>query len=88
MLLSTGCAAECPQRCRTTTGTFVEDRHVDDYREALFGWYAAIQRAHACVVRAVRWFTHVQPSDPRRSETFTDWLNTPAPTWQQCRPGD
>jgi hypothetical protein len=70
-------ASECPQHCRTTTGTFAEDRHVDDYREALFGWYAAIQHAHACVVRAVRWFTHVQPSDPRRSETFTDWLNTP-----------
>lgn len=68
-------AAECPQHCRTETGTFAEDRHADDYREALFGWYAAIQHAHACVVRAARWFTAAQPSDPRRPETFTDWMS-------------
>ncbi|MEU8630491.1 helix-turn-helix domain-containing protein [Streptomyces sp. NPDC048669] len=67
-------AAECPQRCRTQTGTIAEDRHVDDYRQALFGWYAVIQHAHACVVRAARWFADTQPSDPRRPETFTDWM--------------
>ncbi|MEU9349007.1 helix-turn-helix domain-containing protein [Streptomyces sp. NPDC048278] len=67
-------AAECPQHCRTETGTFAEDRHVDDYREALFGWYAVIQHAHACVVRAVRWFADTQLPDPRRPETFTDWM--------------
>ncbi|MFD9864999.1 helix-turn-helix domain-containing protein [Streptomyces alboflavus] len=68
-------AAQCPQHCRTETGTFAEDRHVDDYREALFGWYAAIQHAHACVVRAARWFADAQPSDSRRPETFTDWMS-------------
>lgn len=68
-------AAECPQHCRTETGTFAEDRHVDDYREALFGWYAAIQHAHACVVRAARWFATAQPSDSRRPEAFTDWMS-------------
>ncbi|MFD0042446.1 helix-turn-helix domain-containing protein [Streptomyces anulatus] len=67
-------AAECPQHCRTKTGTFAEDRHVDDYRQALFGWYAAIQHAHACVVRAARWFADAQLSDARRPETFTDWM--------------
>jgi hypothetical protein len=67
-------AAECPQHCRTEAGTFAEDRHVDDYREALFGWYAAIQHAHACVVRAARWFV-AQPCDSRRPETFTDWMS-------------
>lgn len=67
-------AAECPQHCRTQTGTLAEDRHVDDYREALFGWYAAIQHAHACVVRAARWFTDTQPLGPRRPEAFTDWM--------------
>ncbi|MEU5796203.1 helix-turn-helix domain-containing protein [Streptomyces sp. NPDC047813] len=68
-------AAECPQHCRTETATFAEDRHVDDYREALFGWYAAIQHAHACVVRAARWFADARPSDSRRPETFTDWMS-------------
>ncbi|MGI5262383.1 helix-turn-helix domain-containing protein [Streptomyces angustmyceticus] len=68
-------AAECPQHCRTQTGTFAEDRHVDDYREALFGWYAAIQHAHACVVRAARWFANAQPPDSRRPRTFTDWMS-------------
>lgn len=68
-------AAECPQHCRTQTGTFAEDRHVDDYREALFGWYAAIQHAHACVVRAACWFANARPSDSRRPETFTDWMS-------------
>ncbi|MFF1459682.1 helix-turn-helix domain-containing protein [Streptomyces sp. NPDC058330] len=67
-------AAECPQHCRTKTGTIAEDRHVDDYRQALFGWYAVIQHAHACVVRAARWFADTQPSDPRRPELFTDWM--------------
>ncbi|MFF9541688.1 helix-turn-helix domain-containing protein [Streptomyces sp. NPDC014724] len=67
-------AAECPQHCRTQTGTFAEDGHVDDYRQALFGWYAAIQHAHACVVRSARWFADAQPSDPRQPETFTDWM--------------
>ncbi|MGA4996400.1 helix-turn-helix domain-containing protein [Streptomyces arboris] len=67
-------AAECPQHCRTKTGTFAEDRHVDDYRQALFGWYAAIQHAHACVVRAARWFADAQLSDARRPEAFTDWM--------------
>ncbi|MGW6202523.1 helix-turn-helix domain-containing protein [Streptomyces sp. NPDC055089] len=67
-------AAECPQHCRTQTGTMAEDRHVDDYRQALFGWYAAIQHAHACVARAARWFADAQPSDPRRPDTFTDWM--------------
>ena len=73
-------AAECPQHCRTRTGTFAEDRHVDDYRQALFGWYAAIQHAHACVVRAARWFADAQLSDPRRPETFTDWMTG---TWHR-----
>lgn len=68
-------AAECPQHCRTETGTFAEDRHVDDYRQALFGWYAAIQHAHACVVRAVRWFADTQRFDSRRPEAFTDWMS-------------
>ncbi|MEU6406993.1 helix-turn-helix domain-containing protein [Streptomyces sp. NPDC046985] len=68
-------AAQCPQHCRTKTGTFAEDRHVDDYREALFGWYAAIQHAHACVVRAARWFANAQPSNSRRPEAFTDWMS-------------
>ena len=68
-------AAECPQHCRTQTGTFAEDRHVDDYREALFGWYAAIQHAHASVVRAARWFANAQPPDSRRPEAFTDWMS-------------
>ncbi|MFG2767420.1 helix-turn-helix domain-containing protein [Streptomyces rubiginosohelvolus] len=67
-------AAECPQHCRTKTGTIAEDRHVDDYRQALFGWYAVIQHAHTCVVRAARWFADTQPSDPRRPELFTDWM--------------
>ncbi|MFG2721427.1 hypothetical protein ACGFW5_24490 [Streptomyces sp. NPDC048416] len=68
-------AAQCPQHCRTQTGTFAEDRHVDDYREALVGWYAAIQHAHACVVRAARWFADAQLSDSRRPGTFTDWMS-------------
>ncbi|MFJ1656669.1 helix-turn-helix domain-containing protein [Streptomyces sp. NPDC088337] len=68
-------AAECPQHCRTKTGTFAEDRHVDDYRQALFGWYAAIQHAHVCVVRAARWFADPQRSDSRRPEAFTDWMS-------------
>ncbi|MGW4561625.1 helix-turn-helix domain-containing protein [Streptomyces sp. NPDC004561] len=68
-------AAECPQHCRTETGTFAEDRHVDDYRQALFGWYAAIQHAHACVVRAARWFANAQPPETRRPEAFTDWMS-------------
>ncbi|MFC9227448.1 helix-turn-helix domain-containing protein [Streptomyces decoyicus] len=68
-------AAGCPQHCRTKTGTFAEDRHVDDYRQALFGWYAAIQHAHACVVRAGRWFADPQRSDSRRPEAFTDWMS-------------
>ncbi|MFJ2273906.1 helix-turn-helix domain-containing protein [Streptomyces sp. NPDC087866] len=67
-------AAECPQHCRTRTGTFAEDRHVDDYRQALFGWYAAIQHAHACVVRAARCFADARLPDPRQHETFTDWM--------------
>ncbi|MCT2588369.1 helix-turn-helix domain-containing protein [Streptomyces sp. N2-109] len=67
-------AAECPQHCRTRAGTFAEDRHVEDYRQALFGWYAVIQHAHACVVRAARWFADAQLSDPRRPEAFTDWM--------------
>ncbi|MGV9788274.1 helix-turn-helix domain-containing protein [Streptomyces sp. NPDC003435] len=67
-------AAECPQHCRTQTGTFAEDRHVDDYRQALSGWYAAIQHAHACVVQAAHWFADTQATDPRRPETFTDWM--------------
>ncbi|MBZ4319916.1 helix-turn-helix domain-containing protein [Streptomyces huiliensis] len=67
-------AAQCPQHCRAETGTFSEDRHTDDYRQALFGWYAAIQHAHACVVRAVRWFKEADPSDPRRPQEFTQWL--------------
>ncbi len=67
-------AAQCPQHCRTQTGTFSEDRHVDDYREALFGWYAVIQHAHACVVRAARWFEDTDLHDPRRPQAFTDWL--------------
>lgn len=67
-------AAECPQHCRTRTAVFAQDRHADDYREALLGWYAAIQYAHTCVVRAVRWFVEAQPSDPRRPEAFTDWM--------------
>ncbi|AWZ10822.1 MULTISPECIES: helix-turn-helix transcriptional regulator [unclassified Streptomyces] len=75
-------AAECPQHCRTRTGTFSEDRHVDDYREALFGWYAAIQHAHACVVRAAQWFENTDLHDPRRPQTFTDWLAHPG-----SRPG-
>ncbi|MFK4227558.1 helix-turn-helix domain-containing protein [Streptomyces sp. NPDC019890] len=68
-------AAECQQRCRTETATFAEDRHVDDYRQALFGWYAAIQHAHPCVGRAVRWFANTQPSDSRRPDAFTDWMS-------------
>ncbi|MFI0232628.1 helix-turn-helix domain-containing protein [Streptomyces sp. NPDC017086] len=67
-------AAECPQHCRTQTGAFSTDRHVDDYREALFGWYAVIQHAHACVVRAARWFEDSELPDPRRPQTFTAWL--------------
>ncbi|MHB9864580.1 helix-turn-helix domain-containing protein [Streptomyces sp. YIM S03343] len=67
-------AAECPQHCRAQTGTFSQDRHVDDYREALFGWYAVIQHAHACVVRAARWFEDTDLPDPRRPQTFTEWL--------------
>ena len=67
-------AAQCPQHCRTRTGTFCEDRHVDDYREALSGWYAVIQHAHACVVRAAQWFGDTDLHDPRRPQTFTDWL--------------
>jgi hypothetical protein len=66
-------ATECPQHCRTKTGTIAEDRHVDDYRQALFGWYAVIQHAHTGV-RAARWFADTQPSDPRRPELFTDWM--------------
>ncbi|MGW0420989.1 helix-turn-helix domain-containing protein [Streptomyces sp. NPDC003015] len=69
-------AAQCPQHCRMSTGTFAEDRHVDDYRQALFGWYAAIQHAHGCVVRAARWFAkNTESSDPRRPEAFTDWMS-------------
>ncbi|BFO23206.1 hypothetical protein SHKM778_95940 (plasmid) [Streptomyces sp. KM77-8] len=68
-------AAECPQHCRTETATFAEDRHVADYRQALFGWYAAIKHAHACVVRAARWFANTQPSYFRRPEAFTDWMS-------------
>ncbi|MER7877419.1 helix-turn-helix transcriptional regulator [Streptomyces solisilvae] len=68
-------AAQCPQHCRTETAIFAEDRHVEDYREALFGWYAAIQHAHACVVRAARWFANAQPPDSRRPEAFTDWMS-------------
>ncbi len=67
-------AAECPQHCRTETGTFSEDRHTEDYRQALFGWYAAIQHAHACVVRAARWFKDADSSDPRHPGEFTRWL--------------
>lgn len=67
-------AAQCPQHCRTEDGTFGEDRHVDDYRQALFGWYAAIQYAHVCLVRAARWYAGVDPHDPRRPETFTACL--------------
>ncbi|WP_246430176.1 helix-turn-helix domain-containing protein [Streptomyces rectiverticillatus] len=67
-------AAECPQHCRTQTGAFSVDRHIDDYREALFGWYAVIQHAHACVVRAARWFENADLPDPRHPHTFTDWL--------------
>ncbi|MFE2992238.1 hypothetical protein [Streptomyces sp. NPDC059262] len=67
-------AAECPQHCRTDSRTFAEDRHVDDYRQALFGWYAAIQHAHACVVRAARWFAKQDPAASGRPETFTDWV--------------
>ncbi|WP_344288995.1 hypothetical protein [Streptomyces synnematoformans] len=69
--------AECPQHCRTETAALAEDRHIDDYREALFGWYAAIQYAHACLVRAVRWWEHQDPHHPRdpdASESFTDWM--------------
>lgn len=70
-------AARCPQHCRTRTGTFGEVQHIDDYREALSGWYAVIQHAHACVVRAAQWFGDTDLHDPRRPQTFTDWL---APT--------
>ncbi|MGA5082747.1 helix-turn-helix domain-containing protein [Streptomyces griseoincarnatus] len=68
-------AAQCPQHCRTQTATFADDRHVDDYRQALFGWYAAIQHAHACVVRAAHWFANAQPPESRRPEAFTDWIS-------------
>ncbi len=68
-------AAGCPQHCRTERDLLAEDRHVDDYRQALFGWYAAVQHAHACVVRAARWFADPQRSDSRRPETFTDWMS-------------
>jgi hypothetical protein len=47
-------AAECPQHCRTETGTFAEDRHVDDYREALFGRHPArarLRREGSALVR-------------------------------------
>ncbi|WP_239144467.1 hypothetical protein [Streptomyces sp. SID14515] len=47
---------------------------MDDYRQALFGWYAVIQHAHACVMRAALWFADAQLSDPRRPEAFTDWM--------------
>ena len=67
-------AAECPQHCRTQTSAFHAERHVDDYREALFGWYAVIQHAHACVVRAARWFADADHRDLRRPQTFTEWL--------------
>ncbi|MFH9828219.1 hypothetical protein [Streptomyces bobili] len=48
---------------------------MDDYRQALFGWYAAIPHAHACLVKAARWFANTQPSDTRRPEAFTDWMS-------------
>ncbi|MFG2440989.1 helix-turn-helix domain-containing protein [Streptomyces sp. NPDC048508] len=67
-------AAQCPQHCRAEHGTFREERYADDYREALFGWYAAIQHAHACVVTAARWFHDADPSDPHRPEAFTDLM--------------
>ncbi|MFE9181355.1 hypothetical protein ACFYN5_34460 [Streptomyces sp. NPDC007126] len=67
-------AANCPQHCRTEHRTYAEERHVDDYREALFGWYAAIQHAHACVVQAAKWFQDAEAHDPHRPDTFTDWL--------------
>lgn len=85
-------AAECPQHCRTKTRTFAEDRHVDDYREALFGWYAAIQHAHACLARATRWFANnADSSDLRRPEAFTDWMTgtrrrDPSATVQETEP--
>ncbi|MFJ4648220.1 hypothetical protein ACIP6Q_32480 [Streptomyces bobili] len=68
-------AGKCPQHCRTQIGTLAEDRHVDDYRQALLGWYAAIQHAHACLAKAARWFANTQPSDTRRPEAFTDWMS-------------
>jgi hypothetical protein len=67
-------AANCPQHCRTEHRTYAEERHVDDYREALFGWYAAIQHAHACVVQAAKWFQDADAHGPHRPDTFTDWL--------------
>ncbi|MFF8919064.1 helix-turn-helix domain-containing protein [Streptomyces sp. NPDC015032] len=67
-------AANCPQHCRADYGALAGDQHVDDYREALFGWYAAIQHAHACVVRAAKWFKDTDAQDPRRPDSFTDWL--------------
>ncbi|MET9744699.1 helix-turn-helix transcriptional regulator [Streptomyces ardesiacus] len=67
-------AANCPQHCRTEHRTYAEERHVDDYREALFGWYAAIQHTHACVVQAAKWFQEADAHGPQRPDTFTDWL--------------
>ncbi|MFF5976939.1 helix-turn-helix domain-containing protein [Streptomyces sp. NPDC012769] len=67
-------AAECPQHCRTQTGDYDEERHLQNYRQALFGWYAAIQHAHEAVVTAAHWFNDADGRDPRRPHLFGDWL--------------
>ncbi|MCM1950380.1 hypothetical protein NC315_34175 [Streptomyces sp. G2] len=71
-------AAQCPQHCRTRPAHYSKERHLQDYRQALFGWYAAIQHAHKTVITAARRFSSPDHQDPHSTGTFTDWLTSAA----------
>ncbi|MBF9071543.1 hypothetical protein [Streptacidiphilus fuscans] len=67
-------AADSPQHCRSDSGDHGRDEHVEDYQQALYGWYAAIRHAHGAVVAAARWFLKETEDARRRYPSFVDLL--------------
>lgn len=58
-------AADCPQHCLTFDehSHFWSEKHIEDYRQALFGWYAAIQYAHQALASALEWYSRTADTD-------------------------
>lgn len=69
-------AAHSPQHCRSESAGFSQERHIEDYRQALNGWYAAIQHVHESVVAAARWCRQQNGEAASSGVHFTDLLVT------------